>query len=75
MPDRQSRHSPLVWRKSRATADQGTCVEIACDVGVTREGPSVLVRDSRDPSGAVLAFSPAEWSAFLRRLRAPGAAF
>ena len=50
MPARQNRHSTLVWRKSSATADQGNCVEIAC------EGPSLLVRDSRDPSGAVLAF-------------------
>jgi len=70
MPDRQSRHSPLVWRKSSATADQGNCVEIASDVGIARKGPSVLVRDSRDPSGAVLVFSPAQWSAFLRRVRA-----
>jgi hypothetical protein len=70
MPDRPSPHSPLVWRKSSATADQGNCVEIACDVGIAPEGSSVLVRDSRDPSGAVLAFSPGDWSAFLRRVRA-----
>jgi hypothetical protein len=72
MPDRQSRHSTLVWRKSSATADQGNCVEIACDTGIAREGPSLLVRDSRDPSGAVLAFSPAQWSAFLRRIQVSG---
>ncbi|MBO0804050.1 MAG: DUF397 domain-containing protein [Nocardiopsaceae bacterium] len=52
----------LAWRKSSRSGGTGECVEIACG------GPSVLVRDSRDPSGAVLAFTSAQWSAFVRRI-------
>jgi hypothetical protein len=63
MPARESRHSTPIWHKSRASADQGTCVEIACD------GPRVLVRDSRNQAGLVLAFPPAQWSAFVLRIR------
>jgi hypothetical protein len=63
MPARQSQQSALKWRKSSASADGPNCVEIAAN------GPSVLVRDSRDLSGAVLAFTSAPWSAFVRRVR------
>jgi hypothetical protein len=63
MPARQSRQATLQWRKSTASADAPNCVEIAST------GPSVLVRDSRDLSGAVLAFTSAHWSAFLRHVR------
>lgn len=63
MPARQSRHSTLMWRKSKASGGGGECVEIAS------EGQSLFVRDSRDPSGAVLAFSPGQWFAFVRRIR------
>jgi hypothetical protein len=63
MPSRPSRQSEPIWRKSSFSADQGNCVEIAS------EGRSVLMRDSRDP-GAILAFSVARWSAFMRRIRA-----
>jgi hypothetical protein len=49
-----------VWRRSSFCqgADQ-TCV----DVAFTRA--EVLVRDSKDPSGARLAFSGEEWRVFL----------
>ncbi|MGH3166995.1 MAG: DUF397 domain-containing protein [Trebonia sp.] len=63
MPARQSRQSTLTWRKSSGSNNAGECVEIACG------GPSMLVRDSRDPSGAVLAFTSGQWSEFLRRIR------
>jgi Domain of unknown function (DUF397) len=63
MPARQSRHSTLIWRTSKASGGNGECVEIA------RGGQSVLVRDSRDPSGVVLAFPSGHWSAFLGRIR------
>jgi hypothetical protein len=48
------------WRKSSASASNGHCVEVA-------PGPLVAVRDSKDPAGPVLAFSPAAWRAFTRR--------
>lgn len=63
MPARQSQDSEPVWHKSSASGSQNQCVEIAC------EAPAVLVRDSRDPSGAVLAFPSGQWSAFVRRIR------
>lgn len=52
------------WRKSsRSGANQ--CVEVADNlVGV------IAVRDSKDPAGAVLAFSPGSWRAFTTGLRA-----
>ncbi|GAB3156877.1 DUF397 domain-containing protein [Micromonospora sonneratiae] len=48
------------WRKSsRSDANGGACVEVA-DL---RAG--VAVRDSKDPSGPVLAFTPTGWHAFI----------
>ena len=52
----------IAWRTSTAT-DSGNCVEVAVASG------SVLVRDSRNRSGAVLQFPPATWSAFLAQTR------
>ncbi len=49
-----------VWRKSSRSGGQGNCVEVA----VLGDG-AVAVRDSKDPSGAVLVFTPAEWDAFI----------
>ncbi len=54
----------LVWRKS-PYCDTSTCVEVA-------ETPErVYVRNSRDPQGAWLTFSPPEWAAFVAWLRQP----
>jgi hypothetical protein len=63
MPARQSRQSELNWRKSTASADGPNCVQIAST------GHTVLVRDSSDQSGSVLAFSSAQWSAFVERVQ------
>lgn len=49
----------VLWRKSAASAGHGDCVEVA----FMRE--SVLLRNSRDPSGPELRFSHSEWRAFL----------
>jgi Domain of unknown function (DUF397) len=48
------------WRKSSYSGNGGaTCVEVAGNLpGV------VAVRDSKDPEGPKLAFSPAQWRAF-----------
>ena len=59
-PDRDS---VLIWQKSRASADGGNCVEVA------RSKSSVLVRDSRARSGAILAFSPPQWHLFVRLIK------
>jgi Domain of unknown function (DUF397) len=64
MPGRQSQHCTLDWRTSRYSANGSECVEIAS------AEQSVLVRDSRNPAGAVLQFSLGQWSSFTRRVRA-----
>jgi hypothetical protein len=63
MPAQPAQHSTLNWRKSSASAGAGECVEVATS------GQSVLTRDSRDQSGAVLAFTPAQWLGLLQRIR------
>jgi Domain of unknown function (DUF397) len=49
------------WRKSTYSGgDGGDCVEVADNLtGI------VPVRDSKDPSGPALTFSPAAWTAFV----------
>ena len=53
--------SSAQWKKStRSNTAGGDCVEVADNLpGV------VAVRDSKDPSGPVLAFDPAAWQAFV----------
>ncbi|HEV2377574.1 MAG TPA: DUF397 domain-containing protein [Streptosporangiaceae bacterium] len=52
------------WRKSSRTQGGTLCVEVA----VTRRR-TLLVRDSKDLDGPVLAFTPTAWATFLRSLR------
>lgn len=48
------------WRKSsRSGPWTDNCVEVAFVDG------GIAVRDSKDPSGPALLFTPAEWDAFL----------
>ncbi|MFI0791743.1 DUF397 domain-containing protein [Micromonospora rubida] len=56
------------WRtSSRSNGTGGNCVEVAGNLpGV------VVVRDSKDRSGPVLAYSPAAWRAFLTGLTPAG---
>jgi hypothetical protein len=51
-----------MWRKSTQSYTNG-CVEVAFVDG------RVAVRDSKDPSGPVLVFTPFEWAAFLGGVR------
>jgi len=56
----------VTWRKSSYSADNGAaCVEVTGGIPGT-----VAVRDSKDPDGPILAFTPAEWRAFLTELKA-----
>ncbi|MEU5906220.1 DUF397 domain-containing protein [Micromonospora sp. NPDC047467] len=52
------------WRKSsRSSGNGGACVEVADNL------PGVVgVRDSKDPSGPVLAFAPTAWRAFVAHI-------
>jgi hypothetical protein len=52
----------IVWRKSTASG-HSNCVEVAVHDG------SVFVRDSINPTGAVLLLPPGAWSTFLVHVR------
>jgi len=55
----------LRWRASGySNGAGGMCVQVAQVTGGPGKG-GFLVRDSQDPTGPVLAFSEAEWLAFL----------
>ena len=53
------------WRKSSYSGTNGgNCVEVA------RNLPGIVaVRDSKDPAGPALAFTPADWEAFTAGLK------
>lgn len=68
-PDRQRRgmmndltHAP--WRKSSRSGGGGECIEVA-DLA---DGGRVI-RDSKDPAGPKLRFTPAAWAAFTTEVR------
>ncbi|MEV7010153.1 DUF397 domain-containing protein [Streptosporangium sp. NPDC051022] len=52
------------FRKSSYSGGGDNCVEVA-----TNLSDIVAVRDSKDPSGPTLTFSPAAWRDFLRGVR------
>ncbi|MDG4835669.1 DUF397 domain-containing protein [Micromonospora sp. WMMD967] len=51
------------WRKStRSSGNGGACVEVADNL------PGIVgVRDSKDPTGPALTFTPTAWRAFVTR--------
>ncbi|MEO3747471.1 DUF397 domain-containing protein [Plantactinospora sp. B5E13] len=52
------------WRKSTRSNNAGNCVEVADNL------PGLVgLRDSKDPTGPVLAFAPADWSAFVTAVK------
>jgi hypothetical protein len=56
--------SKATWRKASQSANNGgDCVEVAglCDL--------IAIRDSKDPSGPTLAFSPETWRGFIEALK------
>ena len=56
--------SGCTWRRSVRSYGSGNCLEVAALVG-----QSIHIRDSRNPQGAVLQFTPAQWSTFLEGVR------
>jgi hypothetical protein len=53
-----------VWRKSTRSSGDGACVEVANLHSAT------AVRDSKDPAGPALTFTPTQWAAFTAGIRA-----
>jgi hypothetical protein len=50
----------LAWLKAQSSSHNGACVEIAeAAVG------NIAIRDSKDPDGPILVYTPAEFKAFL----------
>jgi hypothetical protein len=58
--------SAASWRKSTySNADGGNCIEVADGI------PGIVpVRDSKDPQGPALTFTPGAWSAFVADVKA-----
>jgi hypothetical protein len=52
------------WRKATYSGSENACVEVA-----TLGDGGRAVRDSKDSSGPVLRFTPAEWAAFTAGVR------
>ncbi len=54
------------WRKaSYSTSNGGNCVEVA-----QVPAAAVAVRDSKDPDGPVLVFTPEQWRSFAAGIKA-----
>ena len=53
-----------IWIKSSLSFSNGNCVEVA-----SLPGDEIGVRNSRDPDGPVLTFTPRAWAAFVGRAR------
>ena len=51
------------WRKSSRSTGGNNCVEVA------QASTSCLVRDSKNPDGALLAVRPQTWAAFIRDIK------
>jgi Domain of unknown function (DUF397) len=57
--------SRAAWRISSYSGQNGACVEVAGGLGGV-----VVVRDSKDRDGPVLAIGPAEWRSFTDLVKA-----
>lgn len=55
------------FHKSSFSCGNGNCVEMS---NCTCEGTNILVRDSKDKDGPVLTFTPGEWEAFVKGVKA-----
>ena len=52
-----------IWRKASASGAEHDCVEVADNIPAL-----VQVRDSKRPTGPVIAFAPEAWRTFITHL-------
>jgi hypothetical protein len=57
----EAERTSLAWLKAQRSTGNGQCVEIA----VTTDMSKIAMRDSKDPYGPILVYTPNEFSAFL----------
>jgi hypothetical protein len=55
---------PRDWRTSSYSGTGNNCVQVTA-----RRPGRIAVRDSKDPDGPALAFTPPAWKAFTRRAK------
>jgi predicted secreted Zn-dependent protease len=60
--DRTRGYNRLTWRTA-LNCDGGACVEVAADRDV------VLIRNSRQPSGPLVEYTPEEWHEFVSGIK------
>ena len=53
----------LKWRKAKRSKANGACTEVALAAG------TIIIRDSKDPQGPVLYYSPESWRSFIGETR------
>jgi hypothetical protein len=63
MTTERDQDTEVAWRKSSASNQDATCVEVAAWESF------VLVRDSLDKQGAMLKVAPQRWCEFLNHVR------
>jgi hypothetical protein len=57
----EAERDSLAWLKAQQSSNNGACIEIAS----TNDRNKVAIRDSKDPDGPILVYTPLEFSAFL----------
>jgi predicted secreted Zn-dependent protease len=60
--DRKLSHDSLTWRTA-LSCDGGACVEVAADRNI------ILMRNSRQPGGPLLQYTPEEWNEFISGIK------
>jgi hypothetical protein len=53
----------LIWRKAQRSMNNGDCVEVA-----TTDG-KIAVRDSKNPNGGWMIYSPRCWQTFVAKVK------
>lgn len=65
MDHRNNPPRELIWRKSRFSGQGDNCIEVATLIDGGR-----AFRDSKNPDGPQLTFTPGEWNAFRLGVKA-----